>query len=946
MKTKLFMGKILTVVLTLCMVVSLVPMSAFATAEATETADFTAADGGAAALALLNKAKTGTEDSTWDNGSKTLVLKGIDFTTAATTALKLPDGAAVVLADGTENKITGGDAVVTTDGSYRTKICVYGIYAEGTLTVKGETNGTGTLFVTAGTHTNNGDAWTYSVALSAKGNINVEGGTTTLTGGKTTSADCAFSDGIELSKESSLFVTGGKLIAIGGESIDTGGNEKSKSFSQSIDSYKGNVSVSGTGKLEVKCDPIMDGEGLAYGLNILSGDLTVSDNAQVLAAATRAIRISNGNLKQTGGEITAVTTSREKYFGNSIVVERDSFAGMNDGAAVGNVEISGGTFDVANGSAYINQYQSTDNQGNFTVTGGTVKLASISGVNKFNVSNGTVESQRISTDDLNLYSGSLTVREPVQEYNEKLYANSAISCKNLTVNSGVLDVAWDWGEYTPIVFPTDDYGDTPLVKMYQDVSTATFNGGTTILNTGCAGNTAIRIENVILGEDIVETGADDSHIQKSSDTPVMFSAKAVDTPINEAVIADVKFDYEPGDAPQESAKIFLPGDSDKYEIAYECWEEMENGNPVAFWYSDASKYTSSMERINRFEEGKKYMYSIELKTKDGYAFVDNCPVMVNNTMVAPTNVIKTQDGLLITAVKTITPTEPVQQKDIEVVEIINATITFKDGDKPVFTGKVPDNEDYAFRCEWWSLDENTGLISTEPEWGSEIYKNKITAFEAGKTYHYGVYVTAYYGNFSPDAKLKINGEYVNYKRVGDDDNMQSMWLETDLTMTPKSVEIPTEPTIPTTPTEPVVPTEPTVPTEPVVPTEPTVPTEPVVPTEPTIPTTPTEPVVPTEPTAPTEPTTPTEPTKPTTPTTPTTPTEPTKPTTPVNPTSPTNSTNSTNPTNPISSGNNPITSPKTGYEGDITLWFAVMFVFCGGVAGGVAYNKYRKPKKQ
>ena len=45
-------------------------------------------------------------------------------------------------------------------------------------------------------------------------------------------------------------------------------------------------------------------------------------------------------------------------------------------------------------------------------------------------------------------------------------------------------------------------------------------------------------------------------------------------------------------------------------------------------------------------------------------------------------------------------------------------------------------------------------------------------------------MTAYYGNFSPDAKLKINGQYVNYKRIGDDDNMQTMWLETDLTMTP------------------------------------------------------------------------------------------------------------------------------------------------------------------
>ena len=53
MKTKLFMGKILTVGLTLCMAASLLPLSAFATTEATETADFTAADGGAAALALL-----------------------------------------------------------------------------------------------------------------------------------------------------------------------------------------------------------------------------------------------------------------------------------------------------------------------------------------------------------------------------------------------------------------------------------------------------------------------------------------------------------------------------------------------------------------------------------------------------------------------------------------------------------------------------------------------------------------------------------------------------------------------------------------------------------------------------------------------------------------------------------------------------------------------------
>lgn len=254
-----------------------------------------------------------------------------------------------------------------------------------------------------------------------------------------------------------------------------------------------------------------------------------------------------------------------------------------------------------------------------------------------------------------------------------------------------------------------------------------------------------------------------------------------DTTINNAYIENVKFDYRPGDAPQATAQV-EDSSSDRYEVAYECWEEMENGEPVAFWYSDEGKYTPSMKKITQFEDGKTYMYSIELKQKDGYTFADNCSVMINWSPISATaNVVKTVDGLFAMNVETI---RPQSTKEISVIEINNATLTFKDGDKPVFTGTVPENDQYAFRCEWWSLDENTGIVSTEPEWGGDIYKNKITTFEAGKTYHYGVYVTAYYGNFSPDAKLKINGQYVNYKRVGDDDNMQSMWLETDLTMIP------------------------------------------------------------------------------------------------------------------------------------------------------------------
>lgn len=128
-------------------------------------------------------------------------------------------------------------------------------------------------------------------------------------------------------------------------------------------------------------------------------------------------------------------------------------------------------------------------------------------------------------------------------------------------------------------------------------------------------------------------------------------------------------------------------------------------------------------------------------------------------------------------------------KVIDVVEINDVTVSFKDGDKPVFTGKVPDGANYAYRCEWWELDSKTGAMSTD---FGNFYENKFTAFEAGKTYHYGVYVTTIYGDryvFGPDTKLKINGKFVNYKRYeGDtsDGSDGTMWVLTDLTMTPEA----------------------------------------------------------------------------------------------------------------------------------------------------------------
>ena len=398
-------------------------------------------------------------------------------------------------------------------------------------------------------------------------------------------------------------------------------------------------------------------------------------------------------------------------------------------------------------------------------------------------------------------------------------------------------------------------------------------------------------------------------------------------------VENVKLDYQPGDAPQASAKK-TGTNQDKYDISYECWEKNEKDandsmHTVGYWYSDESCYSDGDVRFSTFEKGGRYKYSVKLQAKDGYTFDSNLTntenvtlngaslpsfgswvmvmddgktcLIVYGTELRPGQAVEKIDfgarinfiagdkpsfmtsavdpfidldherwdandgsgygitssdywnerynGKLITEFEagksytygvyfkisdlgmeegyrfdkntklyingeeiTLTPDQisiddsgetiwfmnvltmtPTTVKVIDVVEINNVTVSFKDGDKPVFTGKSSEGVKYAYNCEWWELDSKTGAISTD--FFSGAYENKITAFEAGKTYHYGVYVVAvgYVESentsyvFGPNTKLKINGEFVNYKRYeGDasDGSDSTMWVLTDLTMTP------------------------------------------------------------------------------------------------------------------------------------------------------------------
>ena len=403
------------------------------------------------------------------------------------------------------------------------------------------------------------------------------------------------------------------------------------------------------------------------------------------------------------------------------------------------------------------------------------------------------------------------------------------------------------------------------------------------------------------------------------------------TVITSAAVENVKLDYKDGEAPRTTATAAV-ADRDKYDILYECWGKLEKTDeyttkPVAYWYSDEDYCPSGYADLTSFDKDGKYEYSVRLEAKDGYIFSDSISaddITLNGKSLPEGSFVMTLDdnrtcvvtygmnmrtdqavekidfnarinfiagdkpsfmtsavdpfidldherwdandgsgygitssdywnerynGKLITEFEagksytygvyfkisdlgmeegyrfdkntklyingeeiTLTPDQidvddngetiwfmnvltmtPTTVKVIDVVEINDATVIFKDGDKPVFTGDVPDDVYYVLRAAWWELDSKTGAISAD--FFSGAYENKITAFEAGKTYHYGVYVKAvgYVESenttyvFGPNTKLKINGEFVNYKRYeGDtsDGSEGTMWVLTDLTMTP------------------------------------------------------------------------------------------------------------------------------------------------------------------
>ena len=660
MENRIHKSKLTAILLALCLALLLVPLSVFAATPATETADFTVGQG-REAITLLNQYKTGTAESLWDNTAKTLTLWGVDFTTTAQTAVKLPAGSTIVLKDGTTNTIQSGEVTLRVSGGYSNEAYVNALDAVGSLTIQGGTAGSGTLSVFAGKLKNSGDGWVYSSGISVDGDFTVKGGRVTARGGCAESDGSCFSFGVKMdsdTKNKALLVTGGTLTAIADKTyvLEENGTKR-ESFSRGVEMLRGNVIVSGNGKLRAESvEAMAEATVLSNGLHISAGNLTVANSAEVAVAGAYAAYISGGSLRLDGGSLTAVSTQTADDNGNlGCAIYMDLNKQVADS---GSITVSGGTLETVNGYISMPTIGATGNQSLFTVTGGTVvNRGQLYGPKKLDISGGTIQTQGIDADALTLSAGSLTIREPVRKNPnyDNLLVRPALDVNTLTVSGGTLDAAWDWGEFTPIVFPVNTYygyADS-LVEMTGSGSTATFTGGTTTLDTGKAGNTALLIKGTLtIGDGMAETGADSSHHQLGT-APVKIAAAAASTAITTVDVANVKLDYQPGDAPRATAAV-AAADQGKYRVANEYWQELnENDVPVAAWFSDGGAY-STLPTITAFESGKKYVYSVLLMPERGYDFGREVTATVNGSTV--TAVPGTDGYLSLPNVKTITPT--------------------------------------------------------------------------------------------------------------------------------------------------------------------------------------------------------------------------------------------------------------------------------------------------
>ena len=110
---------------------------------------------------------------------------------------------------------------------------------------------------------------------------------------------------------------------------------------------------------------------------------------------------------------------------------------------------------------------------------------------------------------------------------------------------------------------------------------------------------------------------------------------------------------------------------------------------------------------------------------------------------------------------TITQEYTVYATQIAAIRLENATLTFKAGDAPRFTGTVPEGACYTLARQSWFEDKEGGKgVTTDPNY-TEYVGKELTAFAAGQRYSYLAKITPQDGyTVTDDCRYFLNGQEV------------------------------------------------------------------------------------------------------------------------------------------------------------------------------------------
>ena len=249
-----------------------------------------------------------------------------------------------------------------------------------------------------------------------------------------------------------------------------------------------------------------------------------------------------------------------------------------------------------------------------------------------------------------------------------------------------------------------------------------------------------------------------------------------------AAVENVTLDYEnisykAGDIPHTTASV----SGGNCTVAYECWTEIrqpEGGGQWyetgRLWYSDSDKMAAlpADERIINFEAGNSYQYDVVLAAGSGYSFSnDETVVSVGEdewgTPRSHKKLEIKESGKELHIKRIYTFDLPNAGQPIAITSAIveNVKFDYKPGDAPRATATVAAAEQGKYRIAneyWQELDENDVPVAAwYSDGGAYSTLPTVTTFESGKKYVYSVMLLPERGyDFSREVAATVNGNSV------------------------------------------------------------------------------------------------------------------------------------------------------------------------------------------